>query len=87
MGDAGEGLIDAEARIQERMDDVARERAASLAPGFKNPKAMQAFESLRMARAELASQLDSTANALRRTNLTAALVEVDRRLADISAGL
>ena len=27
MGDAGEGLIDAESRIQERMEDLERERA------------------------------------------------------------
>ena len=26
MGDAGEGLIDAEARIQERMEELERER-------------------------------------------------------------
>ena len=31
MGDAGEGLIDAEARIQERMEELERERAARTA--------------------------------------------------------
>jgi hypothetical protein len=87
MGDAGEGLIDAESRIQERMEDLERERAASLVPGVNNPQAMQAFESLRMARAELNSQLGATTNPMRRTNLTEALAEVDRRIAAVSASL
>lgn len=87
MGDAGEGLIDAESRIQERMEDLARERAAKIGPGITNPRAMQAFESLRMARAELTSQLGTTANTFRRTHLTDALAEVDRRIADVNAGL
>ena len=31
MGDAGEGLIDADARIQERMEELERERDAARA--------------------------------------------------------
>ena len=34
MGDAGEGLIDADARIQERMEELERERTQQVASPF-----------------------------------------------------
>ena len=59
MGDAGEGLIDAEARIQERMEEVARQRAEKKAvAGPQNTKTLQELESLRLARAEMQRQFD-----------------------------
>ena len=38
MGDAGEGLIDAEARIQERMEDLERERAQKHNKTVRDPE-------------------------------------------------
>ena len=37
MGDAGEGLIDADARIQERMDELAMSRAKGRATANGRP--------------------------------------------------
>ena len=37
MGDAGEGLIDADARIQERMDELALTRAFQRSLDFPEP--------------------------------------------------
>jgi hypothetical protein len=58
MGDAGEGLIDADARIQERMDELALSRAKGRAQAVKNPEQVRQLESLKLARAETARQLD-----------------------------
>jgi len=45
MGDAGEGLIDADSRIQERMEELERERAAARGKAVRNPEQVQALES------------------------------------------
>ena len=50
MGDAGEGLIDADARIQERMEELERERKQSHGRVVRDPEKVQALESLRLAR-------------------------------------
>ena len=57
MGDAGEGLIDADSRIQERLEELERERSAKQAPVVRNPELVRALESLRLARTELERQL------------------------------
>jgi hypothetical protein len=81
MGDAGEGLIDADARIQERMEELERERRQQSGKPIKNPEQVQALESLRLARTELERQLEATTNDRRRTQLRQAIEEVDRRMA------
>jgi len=81
MGDAGEGLIDADSRIQERLEDLEREREERRNPVVKNPENMREVESLRLARVELERQLASTTHERRRAMLTQALSEVDARLA------
>jgi hypothetical protein len=81
MGDAGEGLIDADARIQERMEELERERRQQTGKPIKNPEEVQALESLRLARTELERQLEATTNDRRRTQIQQALEEVDRRMA------
>ena len=81
MGDAGEGLIDAEARIQERMEDIARERLQERPVAVKNPEQVRALESLRLARTELGGQLAATSHERRRTQIGQAIEEVDRRIA------
>jgi len=87
MGDAGEGLVDSEARIQERQDEIARERAEKTAVETRNPEAVKAIESLRLARAELERQLAATRHELRRAQIGQALAEIDRRVADEQARL
>lgn len=80
MGDAGEGLIDAESRIQERLEDLARQREESRVAVVGDPEAVRALESLELARAELNRQIHETAHERRRAQLSAALAEVDRRI-------
>ena len=87
MGDAGEGLIDADSRIQERLEELESERASKRQAAPKNPEALREAETLRLARAELQRQLDATTHERRRAQLTQALAEVDRRLAGVLAAL
>jgi hypothetical protein len=88
MGDAGEGLIDAEARIQERMEEVARQRAEKKAvSGPQNTKALQELESLRLARAEMQRQFDATTHDGRRAGLKQALAEIDSKVAALESSL
>ena len=85
MGDAGEGLIDAEARIQERMEDLERERAQNHDKTVRDPERVRALESLRLARTELERQLTATAHERRRAQLADAIKEVERRIAAAAA--
>jgi hypothetical protein len=87
MGDAGEGLIDADARIQERMEELERERKQQQTKSVRNPEQVQALESLRLARTELERQLAATSNDRRRTQITQAIEEIARRMAAAQAKL
>lgn len=87
MGDSGEGLIDAEARIQERMEERERERAVRSARHVRNPELAHALESLRLARTELVRQLAATTNERRKAQIVQAMEEIDRRMAETSARL
>jgi len=87
MSDAGEGLIDADARIQERMEELERDRAQSQKKESKDPEKLRAIESLRLARTELERQLDATQHEGRRAQLRQAIEEVARRMADMTAAL
>src|SRR2546428_13774210 len=82
MGDAGEGLIDADSRIQERMEEPERERQQSHAKEARAPEKVRARESLRLARTELERQRGATSNERRRDHITQAIAEIDRRRAD-----
>ena len=81
MGDAGEGLIDADARIQERMEEAERERQQKNSKAVRDPEKVRALESLRLARKEMERQLAATTNEQRRTQLVKAIEELDRRAA------
>jgi hypothetical protein len=81
MGDAGEGLIDADSRIQERMEELERERKQTRGKPVRDPEKVRALESLRLARTELEGQLAATTNERRRTQITQAIEEIDRRMA------
>lgn len=87
MGDAGEGLIDAESRIQERMEELERARFEKSLQDVRDPEAVRALESLRLARTELERQLEATEHERRRAHLTQAIAEVDRRMAEVRAVL
>lgn len=82
MGDAGEGLIDAEARIQERMDQLQLERAQTLRRPVGDPEKVRRLESLRLARTELEQQLAVTAHDRRRAQIQQAIDELNRRIAE-----
>lgn len=83
MSDSGEGLVDAEARLQEQIDAREQERKRRGGGVVKDPEKERERESLRLARVELARQLEGTASPIRRDGLKAALVELDRRAAAI----
>jgi hypothetical protein len=84
MPDAAEGLVDAQARIQERMEE--REELKKRARrAVKDPDRARALESLRLAHTELERQLELTTNAVRRDQLGLALAELDRRIAETEA--
>jgi hypothetical protein len=84
MGDAGEGLIDAESRIQERMDELARERAEKRAEAVRDPDAVRELESLRLARTALQRQHDESAHDRRRAQLAQAIADLDARIAALT---
>ena len=84
MGDAGEGLIDAEARLQERMDELEESRRAAKDRGPKvDPEIARQVESLRLARIELQRQLDATTHEARRSQIGNAIAEIERRLGEM----
>jgi hypothetical protein len=81
MGDAAEGLIDADSRIQERMDELDRERAQKRMPAVRDPERLRMLESLRLARTELEQQFAVTTHERRRSQLQQAIAEISRRMA------
>jgi hypothetical protein len=80
MGDAGEGLIDAEDRFQqweaEREQQRQRKGVVSV-----DPQRERKLSSLRLAKAELERQQAVTTNEIRREQIRQALVEIDRQIA------
>ena len=87
MGDAGEGLIDADARIQERMEELALSRAKGRKPTVKNPEQLRQLESLKLARAAAARQLAATTHEQRKTQLNAALKDLDKQIKSAQAAV
>ena len=87
MGDAGEGLIDAESRIQERMEELETERKTRLGKEGRDPGPLGELESLKLARIELERQFAATSHERRKAVLTDAMREVDRRLAEMTVAL
>jgi len=84
MSDSGEGLVDASSRLAERMDELEEERRQARNGAKRvDPVRAGAIESLRLAKADIGRQLASISHAARRQQLTMALAEVERRLADL----
>src|SRR5262249_36262364 len=87
MGDSGEGLIDNEARIQERMEELQRNRERARKPAVGNPEAVRALESLQLARKEIVRALESTNQPARKAQLDAALADIDNRIARLTSNV
>ena len=81
MGDAGEGLVDAESRLAERMEEREQERRqARPGPSKVDPEKVRQVESLRLARTEMERQLEATTHDAPRQQLRQANSQVEKRL-------
>ncbi|MGE0394029.1 MAG: hypothetical protein AB7I25_14760 [Vicinamibacterales bacterium] len=80
MGDAGEGLVDAEARIQERLDEIAEEKRARARKVVVDPARAREVASLKLARTDFERQMATTEHDARRRQLKAALEQVDKQI-------
>ena len=83
MGDSGEGLIDAESRIEERREELQAERDLTRKPSKGNPEQLRQLDSLRLARTQLARQLDGATHENRRAQLANAISDIDLRIAGL----
>jgi hypothetical protein len=83
MGDAGEGLIDAEDRYQQFVAerDQAKQRTGVVSA---DPERERKLRSLGLAKAELERQQAATTSEIRREQIRQALAEIDRQLAAIA---
>ena len=86
MGDAGEGLVDAESRLAERMEEREEEkRKARQAGKGTDPERVRQVESLKLARTEMQRQLEVATHPARKQQLTQALSEIEKRIKELSA--
>ncbi|MDA1307569.1 MAG: hypothetical protein O2917_09945 [Acidobacteria bacterium] len=84
MGDAGEGLIDADARIQELADEREAARRERRAPKITiDPVRHAQMTSLTIGLSELRRQFDATEHPVRRKQLQAAITDVEKQLAKL----
>lgn len=84
-GDAGEGLVDAESRLAERMEEREQEKKRNrLGAKGGDPERTRQAESFRLARTELQRQLEVTTHDARRKQLTQAIAELDSRIAQLT---
>jgi len=85
MSDAGEGLVDAESRLAERMEEREQERQKAHQGGKgPDPERARQIESLRLARTEMQRQLDLATHATRKQQLSQAIAEIDKRITALS---
>jgi hypothetical protein len=82
MGDAGEGLIDAEDRYQQFVAEREQARQRKGVVGA-DPEHERKVRSLRLAKAELTRQQEATTNEIRREQIGQALAEIERQLAGV----
>jgi len=80
MGDAGEGLIDAEDRYQQWVAEREQQKQRT-GKAAEDPARERRLASLRLARAELSRQEAVTASEIRRDQIRQALAEIDRQIA------
>ena len=85
MGDAGEGLVDAESRLAERMEEQEEEkRKARQTAEDGDPERTRQLESCRLARIEMQRQLELATHQARVQQLGQAIAELDRRINQLS---
>jgi hypothetical protein len=85
MGDAGEGLVDAESRLAERMEEREQEKRKARQTGKAvDPEKARQLESFRLAKTEMERQLELTTHETRKTQLQQAIAELDRRIAEFA---
>ena len=85
MGDAGEGLVDAESRLAERLEEREEEKKRSRQVAKSgDPERTRQLESCRLARTEMQRQLEATTHQARKQQLTQAIAELDRRIAQLA---
>jgi hypothetical protein len=80
MGDAGEGLVDAEDRYQQWLAEQEQQKQRTGAAAV-DPQRERRIASLRLARAELTRQQAVTTSEIRREQIRQALAEIDRQVA------
>ena len=85
MGDSGEGLVDAESRIQERMEELQLAREQTRRPRIANPEQVRQVESLKLAYKELSRQFAAASHAARKNQLATAMADIQRRISEIGA--
>jgi len=84
MGDAGEGLVDAESRLAERIEEREEEKKRGRqATKSGDPERTRQLESCRLARTEMQRQLDLTTHQARKQQLGQAIAELDRRITQL----
>jgi hypothetical protein len=82
MGDAGEGLVDAEDRYQQHLAEREQEKRRHGAPA-QDPEKVRKLQSLELARAELERQQVVTQSEIRREQIRQALADIDRRKTEL----
>jgi hypothetical protein len=86
MGDAGEGLVDAESRLAERMEEREEEKKKARQTGKGgDPERVRQLESLRLARTEMQRQLEVTTHQARKQQINQAIAELDRRITQLGS--
>ena len=85
MGDAGEGLIDAQDDLQERLAEREQQREWRAGGPRVDPVRERERKSLDLARAELQDQAETATHPLRRTQIETALAEIERRIAALQS--
>ncbi|MBI2827770.1 MAG: hypothetical protein HYX77_00685 [Acidobacteria bacterium] len=85
MSDAGEGLVDAESRLAERMEEREEEKKKARR-GVKSgdPERTRQLESCRLARTEMQRQRELATHEARKQQLDQAIAELDRRITQLS---
>jgi hypothetical protein len=82
MGDAGEGLIDAEDRYQQSVAEREQARQRKGVVGA-DPERERKLGSLRLAKAELERQQAATTSEIRCEQIRQALAEIERQIAQV----
>lgn len=87
MGDSGEGLVDAEARIQERMEELQSAREQARRKPVANVEQVRKVESLKLARKEMSRQMEAIGHSARKNQLAAAIADIDRQILMIESSI